>query len=115
MSAEEQDANYRSHRFVTRLAGGDPAEAGSYERVRVCEACGCEDAGDPAEFPELFYPDCGDEDTDVLVEIPINWPNCSVPDCEYKAASGSTMCCAHQRGEQPEPLDVYLTREPLES
>jgi len=34
------------HRWVERRVGGPPDEAYSAERVRYCERCGTEDAGD---------------------------------------------------------------------
>jgi hypothetical protein len=53
-------ANYESHKFQTRMTVGT-ADAPS-ERYRVCDECGCEDQGDPAEFPALDYPPCERED-----------------------------------------------------
>lgn len=33
----------RTHKWVGRLVGGNPANAESYEWVRYCEVCGIED------------------------------------------------------------------------
>ncbi len=35
------------------------------------------------------------------------WPNCDVPDCEYKTALPATKCYAHQHGKTPEPFEKY--------
>lgn len=47
--------NYATHKFVTyrNHVPGYPSDIYVY-----CERCGCEDRGDPAEFPELSYPAC---------------------------------------------------------
>lgn len=38
------------------------------------------------------------------------WPNCCVPDCEYKAclSLSSARCYAHTLGETPMPFDEYV-------
>jgi len=46
----------RSHKWVGRRQGGDPADAGSYEWVRYCSVCGMEDT---CEDP---LPPCPGED-----------------------------------------------------
>ena len=49
--------NYRTHKWTFHPSnsafGNDPTDP-----VTVCSECGCEDRGDPAEFPELEYPNC---------------------------------------------------------
>jgi hypothetical protein len=45
-----------------------------------------------------------------------SWPNCAVPDCEYKSNwPESSMCCFHQRGEVPPPFEEYMRREPIDN
>lgn len=46
----------RSHKWIGRQRGGDPADAASYEWVRYCEECGMEDT---CEDP---LPECPDDD-----------------------------------------------------
>ena len=48
---------YYSHRWKTMF---QPIEgiASPVEAVCYCMDCGCENMGDPAEFPELKYPQC---------------------------------------------------------
>lgn len=53
---------YSTHRWVGGRMGGSPANEASYEQVCYCADCGCENLGDPAEFPELQYPPCDRED-----------------------------------------------------
>ncbi len=44
--------NMRSHNWVMRRMGGNPANAESYERIRYCEICGIEDiCEDNENFP----------------------------------------------------------------
>lgn len=36
------------------------------------------------------------------------WPNCSIPDCEFKSVFGlSDMCDFHRRGVQPPTMEAY--------
>ena len=44
------------------------------------------------------------------------WPNCSVPDCEYKSclSLNSDKCYAHTLGLQPIPFDEYMKGKPTE-
>lgn len=58
---------YLSHTWIHSLLGGNPAESTSYEHVVSCSKCGCENEGDPAEFPNLRYPHC-DSDTGGMPE-----------------------------------------------
>ena len=39
-----------------------------------------------------------------------DWPDCSVPDCEYKSCASlkSDKCYAHTLGLTPVPMDEYL-------
>ena len=53
---------YKTHRWVGARMGGSPANESSYEWIIFCADCGCEDLGDPAEFPQLQYPVCDRED-----------------------------------------------------
>jgi len=39
----DQLESLRSHQWTGKQAGGDPADAGSYEWVRYCSVCGMED------------------------------------------------------------------------
>jgi len=57
MDAETKERNYRSHKWKSVLQSTPSV----YEWVCYCEDCGCENMGDPAEFPELEYPNCGSE------------------------------------------------------
>lgn len=49
---------YATHHWTGRQAGGSPFDAGSCEWVCHCKDCGCENIGDPDEFPWLKYPAC---------------------------------------------------------
>jgi hypothetical protein len=49
---------YDTHRWNSRQRGGSPDDANSAEMICACEECGCENMGDPAEFPDLDYPIC---------------------------------------------------------
>lgn len=44
------------------------------------------------------------------------WPNCSVPDCEYKSwrGGGSPMCHAHSHGRTPIPFEEYMKTPPID-
>ncbi len=52
--------NYATHKWHMRFTVGTPSEAS--ERIIVCDECGCEDFGNPAEFDWLMYPACDDMD-----------------------------------------------------
>lgn len=56
MTSEESATNFRSHQWKTSGPQGSPADPG--DRVVFCDDCGCENQGDPAEFPQLEYPAC---------------------------------------------------------
>jgi hypothetical protein len=45
---------------------------------------------------------------------PENWPNCSVPDCPYKACVWllQGMCYPHSKGLTLKPIEVYDATEP---
>jgi len=53
--ADPRYAAYDSHRWTGKrqCIPGEPDEW-----FRYCDACGCEDLGDPREFPDLNYPRC---------------------------------------------------------
>jgi hypothetical protein len=47
-----------------------------------------------------------------------DWPNCTVPDCEYKSWRGgsSPMCYAHSHGRNPEmSFEEYMNTPVKES
>ena len=50
---------YASHRWKSERQMTDYGTG--YEYFSVCDECGCENRGDPAEFPELDYPACEDD------------------------------------------------------
>ncbi len=46
-----------------------------------------------------------------------DWPNCSVPDCEYKACLSleSEKCFHHTQGRNPPmSFEEYMNQEPIE-
>lgn len=56
-------ANYDSHNWTGQQMGGSPVEATSAEWVCYCSECGCENRGEPAELPEIDYPNCAEVET----------------------------------------------------
>ena len=50
--------NYATHHWIG--ARQDTDYGTGFEYISFCANCGCEDLGDPAEFPELAYPNCND-------------------------------------------------------
>ena len=50
------DLAYDSHSWKTERQMADYGAGVEY--IVVCDECGCEYHGDPAEFPELEYPMC---------------------------------------------------------
>ena len=52
-----QQENYQSHNWKTvkQNVPGEPDE-----RITYCDDCGIEDRGDPLEFDNLEYPNCGE-------------------------------------------------------
>lgn len=52
--------NYDSHKWDSTYQSYGASEPGEW--VTWCPDCGCEDYGDPDEFPELEYPPCERED-----------------------------------------------------
>ena len=51
------------HQWVAQRAGGNPADAESYEMVIYCAVCGGDYPGDADEFPDDQYP-CGPPDSE---------------------------------------------------
>ncbi len=49
--------HFKSHKWNTHMQRVDYGSGA--EPVVYCEVCGCEDQGDPSEFPKLVYPFCG--------------------------------------------------------
>jgi hypothetical protein len=45
-----EDQEPCQHQWATKRQGGDPAEAGSYERVTFCDKCGMEYDGEEAVY-----------------------------------------------------------------
>lgn len=54
MDAETRERNYKSHKWKSQLQSTPSV----YEWVCFCDVCGCENLGDPNEFPDLEYPEC---------------------------------------------------------
>lgn len=52
----DQEFNYLSHRWETHRVSTPNGE----DIECYCADCGCENRGDPNEFPELEYPHCAD-------------------------------------------------------
>ncbi len=50
---------YESHVWVGRVQPG--TVHGPEEHFRICDRCGCQDLGDPAEFDWLEYHECEPE------------------------------------------------------
>ncbi len=48
---------FHSHKWLTITS----STSDGIERTTFCADCGCEYMGDPAEFPELIYPACGED------------------------------------------------------
>jgi len=49
-----------------------------------------------------------------IAQVLGEWPNCAVPDCEYKACLrlSSPLCYAHTLGRQPVPFAEYMKMKP---
>jgi hypothetical protein len=61
MDPEKSARNYASHRWKSELQSTPSV----YEWVCYCDDCGCENLGDPAEFPNLEYPNCTQDADDL--------------------------------------------------
>jgi hypothetical protein len=48
------------------------------------------------------------------IKNPEAWPNCSIPDCEYKAclSADSDKCYGHTFGTPMVPFEEYIKQEP---
>lgn len=107
--------NYAQHRWVGQRAGSAPDMAESYEYVSYCGVCGCENHGDPAEFPWLDYPPCEGDGGSGVPKKPPQAPNVWTPNAVGPPTAPQSATAAQRapdEGDDDEPWLRELARAP---